>query len=83
MDGINGCKEYLESNKVNSQKSLGISLAVLVFITTVVGFFVSLTDGFTIINGIIMGGILFICGLFRIVYIHNLRTKRKDDNNEE
>ncbi|WP_223068289.1 hypothetical protein [Paenibacillus caui] len=72
-----------ESNKVNPQKSLSISLVVLILISTVVGFFVSLTDGFTIINGVIMGGILFICGLIPIVYIYNLRTKRQDENIEE
>ena len=53
-----------ESNKIYPQKSLRISM--------VVGLFVSLTDGFTVINGVIMGGILFICGLIPIVYIYNL-----------
>ncbi|KAB7672153.1 hypothetical protein [Bacillus sp. B1-b2] len=72
-----------ENNKVNPQKSLSISLVVLVLISTVVGFFVSLTDGFTITNGVIVGGILFICGLIPIVYIYNLRKKRQDDNIEE
>ncbi|SDM62506.1 hypothetical protein [Bacillus sp. OK048] len=72
-----------ESNKINPQKSLRISLVVLILISTVVGFFVSITDGFTIINGVIIGGILFICGLIPIVYIYNLRTKRQDENIEE
>jgi cell division protein FtsW (lipid II flippase) len=72
-----------ENNKVNPQKSLSISLVVLVLISTVVGFFVSLTDGFTITNGVIVGGILFICGLIPIVYIYNLRKKRQDENIED
>ncbi|MBT2693019.1 hypothetical protein [Bacillus sp. ISL-55] len=72
-----------ENNKVNPQKSLNISLVVLVLISTVVGFFVSLTDGFTFTNGVIVGGILFICGLIPIVYIYNLRKKRQDENIEE
>jgi hypothetical protein len=72
-----------ESNKIHPQKSLSISLIVLILISTVVGFFVSLTDGFTIVNGILMGGILFICGLIPIVYIYNLRIKRQDENIEE
>ncbi|MGD6964142.1 hypothetical protein ACQCVB_18230 [Fictibacillus phosphorivorans] len=67
-----------ESNKINPQKSLSISLVVIVFISTVVGFFVSLTDGFDIIDGVIMGGILFICGFIPIVYIYSLRKKRQD-----
>ena len=67
-----------ESNKINPKKSLSISLVVIVFISTVVGFFVSLTDGFDIIDGVIMGGILFICGFIPIVYIYSLRKKRQD-----
>lgn len=72
-----------ESNKMNPKKSLSISLLVLILISTLVGFFVARTDGFTIINGVIMGGILFICGLIPIVYIYNLRSKRQDENIEE
>lgn len=72
-----------ESNKINPQKNLNISLFVLVLISTVIGFFVALTNGFSIINGVIMGGILFICGLIPIVYIYNLRIKRQDENIEE
>ena len=69
-----------EKNTINPQKSLAISFVVLVFISTVVGFFVSLTDGFNSIDGLIMGSILFICGLFPIGYIYNLRKKRQDDD---
>ncbi|MDH5159520.1 hypothetical protein [Heyndrickxia oleronia] len=68
-----------ENNKISPQKSLRFSLVVLILISIAVGFFVSLTNGFTIINGVIMGVILFICGLIPIVYIYNLRIKRQDD----
>lgn len=69
-----------EKNTINPQKSLAISFVVLVSISTVVGFFVSITEGFNRIDGFIMGSILFICGLFPIVYIYNLRKKRQDDD---
>ncbi|MGD6967368.1 hypothetical protein ACQCVP_13135 [Rossellomorea vietnamensis] len=72
-----------ENNKTNPVKSLSISLVILVLISTVIGFLVSLTDGFTIINGLIIGGILFICGLIPIIYIYYLRKKRQDENNED
>jgi hypothetical protein len=72
-----------ESNKINPQKSLRISLVVLVSISTVVGFLVSFTDGYTAIDGGIMGGILFICGIVPIIYIYNLRTKQQDENIDE
>lgn len=54
-----------ERIKTNPQKSLIISLIVLVLISTSVGFFVSNTNGYNIINGLIMGGLLFICVLFQ------------------
>ncbi|WHY86859.1 hypothetical protein QNH39_02995 [Neobacillus novalis] len=69
-----------ENNKKSPKKSLSISLFVLVIISTIVGFFVTFTEGFTIIDGVIMGGILFICGLVPLIYIYYLRTKRQDEN---
>lgn len=71
--------EY-ENKKTDSQKSLRISLLILILISAVVGFLVSFTDGFTIINGLIIGGILFICGLIPIVYIYNLRKRQVEKN---
>ena len=56
---------------------------MLILISTIVVFLVSLTDGFNITDGIIIGGILFICGLVPTVYIYNLRTKRQDEGIEE
>ena len=58
-----------EVNKINPKKRLSISLVVLILISTIVGFFVSLTDGFNFIDGAIIGGILFICGLIPTVYL--------------
>ena len=72
-----------ETNKVNPQKSFNTSLIVLILISTVVGFLVSITDGFSIINGVTIGGILFICGLIPAVYIYNLRKKRQDEDSDE
>ncbi|MEK4670977.1 hypothetical protein ABER68_22095 [Paenibacillus alvei] len=70
-------------SKINPQKSLIISVIVLVLISTSVGFLVSFTDGYNIINGLIMGGILFICGIIPIVYIYNIRKKRQENYTEE
>ena len=72
-----------EINKVRPQKRFSTSLIVLILISTVVGFLVSLTDGFSIINGVTIGGILFICGLIPAVYIYNLRKKRQDEGSDE
>lgn len=72
-----------ENNKINPQKRFSISLVILILISTIIVFFVSRTDGSNIIDGAMIGGILFICGLIPTVYIYNLRTKRQDEDNEE
>lgn len=72
-----------EINKINPKKRLSISLVALILISTIIGFLVSFTDGFYFIDGTIIGGILFICGLIPTVYIYNLRTKRQDEDIEE
>lgn len=72
-----------ETKKGNPQKSMGISFVVLALISIVIGFLVSTSEGFAVINGIIIGGIIFICGLVPIIYIYRLRVKRQDDNIEE
>ena len=73
--------EY-ENKKTEPQMGLRISLLLLILISAVVGILVSFTDGFTIINGLIIGGIIFICGLLPIVYIYNLRKKTSWKNEE-
>ncbi|MBR2565161.1 MAG: hypothetical protein IKE29_11130 [Paenibacillus sp.] len=72
-----------ENNKINPQKRFSISLVILILISTIIVFFVSRTDGSNIIDGAMIGGILFICGLIPTVYIYNLRTKRQDEDHEE
>ncbi|CAM3816049.1 hypothetical protein [Mesobacillus thioparans] len=72
-----------ESSKTNPQKSLAVSLIVLVFISSVVGVLTANTDEFHMPNGVMMGGILFVCGLIPIVYIYKLRKKRLDENEED
>jgi hypothetical protein len=72
-----------ESAKKSPKNSLNISLFILVIISALVGIFVSFTDGFNVVDGIIMGGIIFICGLLPLVYIYYLRIKRQDRNFDE
>lgn len=71
-----------EDHKINPRKSLIISLAILIFISTIVGFLVSVTEGFSIINGVIVGVILFICGFIPIIYIYFLRKNRQEEEAE-
>ncbi|WMT41958.1 hypothetical protein RE628_05835 [Paenibacillus sp. D2_2] len=72
-----------ESEKVNPKKSLKISLVVISLISIVVGFLVSRSEGFTIINSVIIGGILLSCALVPVIYTYKLRVKRLDEDMEE
>lgn len=69
-----------ESDKKSSDRGLIISLIVITLISIVVGVLASLTEGFGPINGIIIGGIIFICSLAPFLYIYYLRTKRQNKN---
>lgn len=72
-----------ENNQVNPKKSLNISMVILILISAAVGVATSLTDGFKIIDGVLVGGIIFICGLITVIYIYQLRKKRQDELDEE
>jgi len=72
-----------ESEKANPKKSLIVSLVVISLISTVVGLLVSRSEGFTIINGVIIGGILLICALIPVVYTYKLRVKRQEEDMED
>ena len=70
-----------ESTKKNPKKSLWISIAVLSLITAIFVLVVSLTDGINM--GLMIGGIIFICGIAPIIYLYYLRLKRDKDITEE
>lgn len=65
-----------EINKNNPKKRLCISLIVVTFISIIIGFLVTFTDGFDILDGLIIGGIIFVCGLIPIIYVYRLRKER-------
>ena len=67
-----------ETNEKSPKIRLLISLAVAALISIAVGIGVSLTDGFGPINGIVLGGIIFICFLAPTLYIYYLRMKREE-----
>ena len=71
-----------ESEKKDAKKGLTISLTVLISISIIVGVLVYLTEGFGIFDGILFGGILFVCGLIPIYYIYHLRKKREEDSKD-
>ncbi|MGE6256980.1 hypothetical protein ACQKCU_03560 [Heyndrickxia sporothermodurans] len=65
-----------EENAKSPTKGLIISVIILTVISVAVGYFVSITDGYHFKDGLIFGGILFICGTVPALYIYLLRKKR-------
>jgi cell division protein FtsW (lipid II flippase) len=68
-----------ERQPKNPKRSLVISLVGSVLICTVIGFFVAKSESNSILEGVIMGGCLFICILIPVVYIYTLRIKRQEE----
>ena len=60
-------------------KSLLRSIAVLVVIAALLGFFVSISAGFNKTDGAITSAIVFFSGLLPAVYIYYLQKKRSAD----
>lgn len=71
--------EY-ENVKKSPKRNLGFSIMILLLISTIIGFFVSKSSGYSLKDGVIFGGILFICGIFPIFYLFKLRKKQHDEN---
>jgi hypothetical protein len=69
-----------ENVEKSPKKNLGVSIIVLLLISTVLGFLVSKSAGYTFIDGVICGGILFICGIFPTLYVFKLRKKQQDEH---
>ncbi|GBD64158.1 hypothetical protein [Tetragenococcus halophilus] len=62
------------------KRGLNISILILILVSIVIGIFVAISDGFNMYNGLVMGGIIFICGLVPVIYIYHLRKKRSKDS---
>lgn len=68
-----------EENPKSPVKSFLISMAVLVVVAALLGFFVSISDGFNRFNGIITSAIVFFSGFLPVIYIYYLQKKRSTD----
>lgn len=68
-----------EKSDVSSKKGLLISVLVLTVITIVVGVLTTMTEGFTVFDGALMGGILFVCGIVPILLLFKLRNKSDEE----
>lgn len=69
-----------ENDAKSPKRGLNISVLVLIIICSLIGVFVSISDGSNVLDGIIMGGILFVCGLVAVIYTYFLRKRRSEDS---
>lgn len=69
-----------EERQRSPVKSLYISLTVISVLSAIIGLFVSFSDGQTVWNGLLIGGIIFVSFLVPVLYIFKLR---KDNLEEE
>lgn len=68
-----------EHQPANPKKRFIISLGASVVICTVTGFLIAQGEGGSMLQGIILGGSLFVCILIPVVYIYTLRTKQQEE----
>ncbi|MCA9766411.1 MAG: hypothetical protein KC455_08330 [Carnobacterium sp.] len=67
-----------EVRKKAPKRSLIISIVIIALISMAIGIFVPFTGKSGPINGLIVGGIVFICILTPYIYIYYLRIKQQD-----
>ena len=67
----------------NPRKSLSISMVILTVIAIIVAYLTSITPNYGWTDGMLLGVVLFICGLIPSYYIYRLRVKEKDDFEDE
>src|SRR5690625_3036868 len=65
-----------EENDSSPQRGLKVSLVVLA-LASIVTFSISVIDGLSIVNGLIISGVIFICGFIPLFYIYKLRKNNK------
>jgi hypothetical protein len=66
--------EY-EKENINPKKSFMISLIVLTAIVVISASLISITPGYGWGEGLLVGGVIFICGLTPLYYVYRLRMK--------
>jgi hypothetical protein len=72
-----------ENNKKSPKRGFVISIVVLTLICTSIGFFTALSEGFTVMDGVFIGGIFLICGMVPLLFLFGIRKKRRDEFSDD
>lgn len=65
-----------ENNKKSPKRSLYIGLTVVTIISITAGILIPFTEGSTVMSGIIIGGVIFVCSIVPVMYTYYLRKNR-------
>ena len=68
-----------EKTVENPKKSFSIGMVILSVIVILVAYLTSITPNYGWREGVLLGVILFICGLIPLTYIYRLRVKEQAD----
>ncbi|UXH46290.1 hypothetical protein N5C46_09675 [Rossellomorea vietnamensis] len=68
-----------EEERQPPKKSLWIAVVVVTILSVILGIIASLPDGSDMTDGLIVGGVVFLCGLIPAIYVYTIREKRNDE----
>lgn len=70
-----------ETSTKSPKKSRNKATLILIVISIVIGVLVSVIEGSNVLDGLIIGGVLFLGGLVPIIYLYYIRNKQSKENN--
>lgn len=68
-----------EKTKRSPVTRLYISLGVITLISLLFVTFIALTNGYNVMDGLLVGGIVFVCSVIPAFYMYGLRQKERDE----
>ncbi|MCM2980891.1 hypothetical protein CHH62_15720 [Niallia circulans] len=72
-----------ENSKKDSKKGLSLSITIVTLLSVLIGILIILSDRERILNGVLIGGVVFICGIIPVLYTYYLRNKKGRDLDDE
>ncbi len=75
---INISVEY-DRSKRSAKQILKIGLLILLAVSGMIALLISITPGYDILNGLMMGLVLFICGLLVLSYVYLVKKDTEEE----
>ncbi|WP_027953806.1 MULTISPECIES: hypothetical protein [Halobacillus] len=68
-----------EKTKGSPVKRLYIALGIITLISLLFVTFIALTNGYNVMDGLLVGGIVFVCSVIPAFYMYGLRQKEREE----